>query len=62
MKKQIHFKLFDKTPGAFRYREVDGTGQYIKGDEEEALVGDLYLRKLGMPGAAPDDITVTIEY
>jgi hypothetical protein len=62
MKRQVACRIFKETPGAFRYREVDRKGDHIKGDEEGALVGDLYLRKAAVSGKAPDKITVTIEY
>jgi hypothetical protein len=62
MRKQVALKFLNETPGAVRYREVDSKGDHIKGDEEGALVGDLYLRKAAIHGGAPDKITVTIEY
>jgi hypothetical protein len=62
MRKQVAFRLFNETPGALRYREIDSNGDHIKGDEEGALVGDLYLRKAAVSGPAPDKVTVTIEY
>jgi hypothetical protein len=62
MKKQAICKLLNETPGAFRYIEVNAKGEAIKGDEEGALVGDLYLRKAALEGDMPDRITVFIEY
>jgi hypothetical protein len=48
MRKQVVVRLFNETPGAFRYREVDAKGEHIHGDQEGALIGDLYLRKATM--------------
>ena len=62
MKKQVSLSFFNETPGAFRYREINDDGQQIKGDEEGAQLGDIYLRKVAVPGPAPDKITLTIEY
>lgn len=62
MSKQIICVLFDKTPGALRYRQIDSQGNHISDDEEGALVRDFYLRKAAMSGRAPDKITVTVEY
>ena len=61
MKKQVTLSFFNETPGAFRYREVDRKGNHIKGDEEGALVGDLYLRKAAVSVPMPERISVTIE-
>jgi hypothetical protein len=62
MRRQVACRFFKQTPGALRYREVDSKDEHIKGDEEGALVGDLYLRKAAIKGRAPDKIKVTIEY
>jgi hypothetical protein len=62
MRKQVVVRFFDETPGAFRYREVDSKGDHIHGDQEGALVGDFYLRKVAILGKRPEKIRLTIEY
>jgi hypothetical protein len=62
MRKRVDFSFFNETPGALRYREIDSKGDQIKGDDEGALVGDLYLRKAALSVPVPDKITLTIEY
>jgi len=62
MRKRVDFSFLNETPGALRYREIDSEGDQIKGDEEGALVGDLYLRKAAISSHVPDKIAVTIEY
>jgi hypothetical protein len=62
MRKQTYFRFLNETPGALRYREIDDKGNHIKRDEEGALVGDLYLRKLAMEGVVPENIVVTLDY
>jgi hypothetical protein len=62
MRKQSVCRFLKDTTGALRYREIDNKGYHIKGDKDEALVGDVYLRKAAISGPAPDKITVTIEY
>ena len=62
MRKQVVVRFLNETPGALRYREVDSKGDHIHGDQEGALIGDLYLRKTAISGSAPEEVTVTIEY
>jgi hypothetical protein len=52
----------NETPGALRYREVDSKGDHIPGDQQDAMIGDLYLRKVAIRGKPPEKIAVTIEY
>jgi hypothetical protein len=61
MKKKMVCRLLNETPGALRYREVDNNGDFIKGDEQNALIGDLYLRKAALSEVHSDKIVVTIE-
>ena len=62
MIKQTVLKLLCETPGALRYREVDGTGAFIHDDRDGSLVGDVYLRKMAMPKDSPEQIKVILEY
>ena len=62
MRKQVAVRFLDETEGALRYREVDRSGAYIHGDREGSVLGDIYLRKLAITGARPEQIKVTIEY
>jgi hypothetical protein len=62
MRKQVVVRFLNDTPGALRYRETDDKGNPIHGDQEGALIGDLYLRKAAISGDPPKKITVTIEY
>jgi hypothetical protein len=62
MRRQMAVRFLDETEGALRYREIDGSGAYIHGDREGAVLGDIYLRKVAIAGKRPDQIKVTIEY
>ncbi len=53
MRKQVVVQFFDETEGAFRYREINSSGDYIHGDRDGALIGDIYLRKAAMPDNHP---------
>lgn len=54
MTRTITMKLDKETKGAVRYQEVKQEGQ-------PALMGSLYVRKLAIGSAVPQEITVTID-
>ncbi len=62
MRKQVAARFLDETEGALRYREVNSAGAFIHGDQEGALIGDIYLRKAAMPDKRPEQIKIMIEY
>jgi hypothetical protein len=43
MRKQVVVVFFDETANTFRYREVNSAGTHIHGDQEGAVVGDIYI-------------------
>jgi hypothetical protein len=44
----LKFTFKEETKGAVRYQEVDDQGTPRKGDNDEAVVGPLYLRKAAL--------------
>ena len=60
MSRTVTFKLEKQTPGALRYAETNEQGHPIKGDDEGAMIGSLYLRKAAMNGKVPESLTITV--
>ena len=44
----LKFTFKEETKGAVRYQEVDDQGIPRKGDNDQAVVGPLYLRKAAL--------------
>ncbi len=67
MKVQVNFVLERTTRGALRYQEVNLVGEPLGMQDEDTVIGTLYLRKWGLrtqglrEGHQPNNITVTIE-
>jgi hypothetical protein len=49
MRKQVVVTIFDETANTFRYREVNSAGTHIHGDQEGAVIGDIYISKAARP-------------
>jgi hypothetical protein len=62
MRKQVVVALFDETANTFRYREVNSAGTHIHGDQEGAVIGDIYISKAAILGKRPERIKLTIDY
>jgi hypothetical protein len=63
MRKQVVARFRNETDGgALRYREVNSAGDYIHGDREGAILGDIYFRKSAMPDKCPEQIKITVDY
>ncbi|MGY4617259.1 hypothetical protein ACVWZ4_002486 [Bradyrhizobium sp. USDA 4472] len=62
MRKQLVIAFFDETANTFRYREVNSAGTHIHGDQEGAVIGDIYISKTAITGKRPERIKLTIEY
>jgi len=64
MKHALIFTYDKETKGAHRYREVSVDGNPIPVDSpaDSHVLGQLYIRKAALPGAAPNTLAVTLEY
>jgi hypothetical protein len=62
MRKQVVVVFFDETANTFRFREANSAGTHIHGDQEGAVVGDIYISKAAIAGKRPERIKLTIEY
>lgn len=60
MKIVVKFVKEKETSGAVRFQEVDDSGAQVK-VEAGAKIGQLYVRKTAFSGAAPTNLTVTLE-
>ena len=66
MRKQVVCKLDGSARYTYRYRQLNSDGEPIENNwEKDAVVGaTFYLCKVALKGrrAAPEQITVTVEY
>jgi hypothetical protein len=62
MRQQVDVAFLAETANTFRYREVNSAGTPIHGDQEGAVVGDIYISKAAIAGKRPERIKLTIEY
>lgn len=47
--------LEKETPGTYRFEEAEENGQVV-------VFGKIYVKKAAFDGAAPDNITLTLEF
>jgi hypothetical protein len=62
MRQRVVVAFFDETANTFRYREVNSVGTHIHGEQEGAVIGDIYISKAAIGGKRPERIKLTIEY
>ena len=60
MKIQVNFVLERTTKGAFRYQEVSLLGVAMGFMDPNTVVGTLYIRKNGVKGFGPKNLTILI--